>query len=665
MPNHPDSTPVGLDPEDVRLLAIVPHLAARAGIYGVAHVARRADEDRYRFVLHTVDDDGPHSVELGEAEVSGLHWPAGSAGPVLVLRDGTGTALVRFGPTLVETGRVGLPYEVRQAAWSPDGSAVALVARYAGVAEDPVIARRLDDRAEGIGWRQNNPHRLVVVDLVTGALTERPLPVADVLACCWAPDARGLAAVVTPVGDTDLTGRTAIWLLPDDAPPHELTTDDGEYAAVGWTARTLFAARTRLVADGPGPHELVEVDTGTGVVAPVSLGVDGTIVRAPLTVHGDAIGFVIELAGSWVPLRVHDETGAGRRRVEPLRREPGEVTALDWSDWGETIVSSTPTAPAEVLARRAGEEWDRVSDLHAELHRSRRLAAPVPLPVTVEDGVDVPAWIIRPDGASRQRPVPLLLCVHGGPHDQYGHRFFDEFQVLARAGYGVAFGNPRGSSGYGAAWARAIAHPRVDPAGRGWGDADLADLLAIVESATARHDWIDPDRVAILGGSYGGYLTAWAIGRTRRFAAAVMERGVSNLVSMSGTTDIPLHRVRYFGATHLQDHDSYWDRSPLRNADQVATPTLIVHSGGDLRCPVGQAQEFFTALRMRGVPSELVIFRDGNHALSRAGRPDLRTRRFEIILDWLQRHLRPRGAGPARVRLSAAADVAATGVVPG
>lgn len=229
--------------------------------------------------------------------------------------------------------------------------------------------------------------------------------------------------------------------------------------------------------------------------------------------------------------------------------------------------------------------------------------------------------------------VPLLLNVHGGPASQYGFGFFDEFQVYAGAGYGVVACNPRGSAGRGAGFVEAVK-------GDGWGVVDHADVTAAVQAALERYDRLDPDRMGVMGGSYGGFMTAWMIGKEKHWKSAVVERALISWMSFSGTSDIGgVFPENYTGASYPDAWDTWWRLSPLALADDVTTPTLVLHAENDFRCPIEQAEQYFTALLRNGTTTELLRFPDEGHEMSRSGKPRHRKERFDAILGWHDRHL--------------------------
>jgi dipeptidyl aminopeptidase/acylaminoacyl peptidase len=232
------------------------------------------------------------------------------------------------------------------------------------------------------------------------------------------------------------------------------------------------------------------------------------------------------------------------------------------------------------------------------------------------------------------------LNIHGGPHTQYGHQFFDEFQAYAGAGYVVIYTNPRGSQGYGEEFTRAVIGD--------WGGVDFADVMAGVDEALRRCDCIDPERLGVLGGSYGGYMTSWTVGHTSRFKAACSERAVNNTYTLFGTSDIG-HSFSEAQSGYLPWENMSWyiEHSPLTYAKDITTPLLIIHSENDLRCPMEQAEQLFVALKKQHKEVLFVRFPDEDHELSRAGKPRHRLERFRYILQWFGRYLQPAGMSMA------------------
>lgn len=275
----------------------------------------------------------------------------------------------------------------------------------------------------------------------------------------------------------------------------------------------------------------------------------------------------------------------------------------------------------------------RLTDWSAPLRETGRLRQPRELSGNAPDGYPVHGWLATPDperfGAG---PHPTILMIHGGPYAQYTVALFDEVQTLTEAGYAVVYGNPRGAAGYGHAHGRSIR--------QAFGTVDAVDVLALLDLALA-DPALDSERVGVMGGSYGGYMTAWLTTQTDRFTAAIVERGFLDPVSFVGSSDIGW----FFGLEYLGDGDTDADRaavaaqSPMAQVHRVTTPTLVIHSEHDWRCPVEQGQRWFVELKRRGVPAELLLFPGEGHELTRSGRPQHRQVRFDHVLRWWSEHL--------------------------
>jgi len=247
------------------------------------------------------------------------------------------------------------------------------------------------------------------------------------------------------------------------------------------------------------------------------------------------------------------------------------------------------------------------------------------------DGNELQGWLLKPPGFDPSKRYPSILEIHGGPLTQYGQFFMHEFYFLAAQGYVVHFCNPRGGRGYGEDHAKAIWGC--------WGSADYADLMAWTDHV-AQLPYIDPERMGVTGGSYGGYMTVWIIGHTSRFKAAVTQRCVSNFISMWGSGDFNWAFQQELGnKPPFEDLETYWDRSPIKYIGNARTPTLVIHSENDLRCPIEQGEQVFVALKRLGVETEMVRFPGESHGLSRGGRTDRRIVRLNHILRWFDKYL--------------------------
>jgi dipeptidyl aminopeptidase/acylaminoacyl peptidase len=294
--------------------------------------------------------------------------------------------------------------------------------------------------------------------------------------------------------------------------------------------------------------------------------------------------------------------------------------------------------PGEIYSLDLKEfEERRLTEVNRDLLASLELPAIEEITYRAPDGWEIHGWLMKPVGFAEGEQYPLVLQVHGGPHTCWGCAFHFEIQLMAASGYGVLFVNPRGSTSYGQKFANAV---RYD-----YGGKDYLDLMAGVDFAIAQ-GWVDPVRVGITGGSYGGFMTNWAVGQTDRFAAAITHRSISNWLNFAGVSDIgPWFVDAEHGVTDPWSDEGYrklWEISPIRHASRVRTPLQIMHAEFDFRCPVSEAEQFFMAIKFyKQAPTELIRHPRSNHDLTRLGPPVLRVDRFQHILRWLRTYMPP------------------------
>ena len=327
-------------------------------------------------------------------------------------------------------------------------------------------------------------------------------------------------------------------------------------------------------------------------------------------------------------------------RIESLDLATGEVRVLT----GEGSVEFLDAAagrlvylafrgmrPGELYTLENGAE-KRLTHANDALIGSLELSVPEPIEAVTGAPVPVQGWVMKPVGYEPGRKYPAILSIHGGPRLSYGGVFFHELQLWAAEGYFVLFCNPRGSEGRGNEFA--------DIRGR-FGSIDYEDIMGFTDTALELYPDIDPARLGVCGGSYGGFMTNWIIGHTDRFAAACSQRSIADWTGMEGTTDIGYYFAKgQTGASHRDDREKQWSQSPLRYADNVGTPTLFLHGELDFRCYKIEALAMFTALKLRGVDTRLCLFEGENHELSRSGRPRQRLKRLEEMLAWYNRYLK-------------------------
>lgn len=308
--------------------------------------------------------------------------------------------------------------------------------------------------------------------------------------------------------------------------------------------------------------------------------------------------------------------------VTAITKTSGAVSAFDLCGNDLYYTAMDSHRLNEIYSLKSGQLSD---------HNAPRTIS-VPQPMTYESlGKTLTGYVLYPRDYDPHLTYPGILTIHGGPKTAFGTIYHHEMQVLASRGHFVFYTNPRGSCGHGVAYS--------DIRGK-YGTIDYEDLMAFTDEVLDHHPAIDPQRLGVMGGSYGGYMTNWIIGHTNRFKAANAERSISNWLSFYGTSDIGWYFAQdQVGANPWDDASAMWNNSPLKYARNVSTPTLFIHSDCDYRCPLDQGLQMYQSLVENKVPSKLLVFHEENHELSRSGKPKNRLKRLKKIVKWFDKHL--------------------------
>jgi dipeptidyl aminopeptidase/acylaminoacyl peptidase len=296
------------------------------------------------------------------------------------------------------------------------------------------------------------------------------------------------------------------------------------------------------------------------------------------------------------------------------------------------FTSADPTHPSDLAVVRAGHVT-RLTHLNDELFTGKKLGEVRPLAVSSSfDKRPIDAWLVLPPDFVAGKKYPLILEIHGGPFASYGSVFSTDDQLYAAAGYIVVYANPRGSTSYGEEFANLIHHD--------YPSHDYDDLMSAVDTAVTS-GLVNPDEMFVTGGSGGGVLTTWIVGQTPRFRAAAAQKPVINWASFSLTTDMATYAAKYwFGKQPWEDPQGYWKRSPLSLVGNVSTPTLVVVGDQDFRTPVSDSEQYYEALKLRGIPTALVKVPGASHG-GLAARPSQSAAKASAILAWFQRYRAP------------------------
>ncbi len=524
--------------------------------------------------------------------------------------------------------------------WSPQGDRFAVVSRTgpSDNGKSPSDVRHYTHiryKFNDTGWFDDKRSHLFVIDAKTGAskqLTDGQE--WDDTDPQWSPDGTTLAFVSDRSGNAYEDSRdTDVWTIPSHGGPLTRISDHTEadasprFSPDGKTIAFLGSTIQRQ-------HPKIYLAPSTGGT-PSRLAVGGLdlLIANLQWSGGNSLLFEAAARGTnavyKVDLQARSATPvlSGERSVSSLSARGSKFAYLvnDFQNLDDIYVSNS------------GGTGERRLTLHnAVLWTDLQLAGVERMAYKSTDGTPVEGFLVKPAGWQPGKKYPVLLTVHGGPAGMYGVDWNHEFQVYAAKGYGVFFSNPRGSTGYGEEFARAIKN--------NWGKIDYTDVMTGLDEAIRRNSWIDTDNLGVTGGSYGGFMTNWIIGHTNRFKAAVTLRSVANFISDEGTRDGAYGHEEDFNGILFDSFDQYWEASPLKYAKNVKTPTLILHSDNDFRVPIEQGEQWFRALKKFGVTTELVLFPRENHNLTRNGEPRHLVESMNWQLYWFARFIQKQSA---------------------
>jgi dipeptidyl aminopeptidase/acylaminoacyl peptidase len=635
------------------------------------------DKNKYITNLFTVDmEEGLTQWTQGEAGAGHGRWsPDGQSIAFVSKREGPSAQIHLISTSGGEARKLtDLPEgSVGGFRWSPDGSKIAFTFREQvqaltekakkereekGLSEPPIEIDTVQYRLDGDGYFANQRYKVYVCDVATGRhrLVYEAAPDGD-YNFDWSPDSKELAIVhtanarpfVDPPNDqiwrVDMSGQA--WKL-EGLPRGKKSTvrwsPDGKHLAYAgdidendpWGTRNT---KIYLVSAAGGEAEDLtgsqDFDVSVATLSDTKEASfdtalewlpDGSGLYVEVGHQGQSqLGFVSKTGGVELRTEGHHHLGVGNPSHAGRRIGATFGTAKRLPE----VVVVEPELGTGQMKHRI------LTGFNQDFHDEILLSEPEEVWIDSTDGTKVHTWVVKPIGYLEPRRYPAVLEIHGGPHTQYGWAFFHEFQVLASQGYVVVYSNPRGSKGYGEAHTAAI---------RGnWGDKDWDDIQAVTRWMQ-HQPYIHPGQIVVMGGSYGGYMTNWVIGHTDAFRCAITDRCVSNMVSMAGNSDFPFNKDAYFKGVawgSLEDISELWRQSPISYFQNVKTPTLVIHSEGDLRCNVEQGEQVFTALQQQGIESRFVRYpKSTSHGMSRSGPPDLRLHRLGEISSWLSKFLK-------------------------
>lgn len=537
------------------------------------------------------------------------------------------------------------PAGVSDLAWSPDGARLALIVSDvdpddpdpSAEEEDedtppkPIVIKRRQFKRDGEGYLRDVRRHLYVFDMARKTSLQLTSGAYDDQTPAWSPDGRHLAFVSNRTADPDSNQNTDVFVVPATGGALRTLVDQP-----GGDEKPVFSPDGSLVAflagGDPkdlwyGPNHLAVVPFAGGPARPLTASLDRNVYRPRFASDGQWLLFQLEDGGNSHLARVPVPGGP----VERLLADERDVQDFDVARTGQIVVlESQAHVPFEVSAVESGSAR-RLTHTNDDFLKQVKLAPVERFQTKSRDGTVIQGFLTRPPDAPAGQRLPTVLRIHGGPVSQYSTAFEQEWQLLAAHGFAVVAANPRGSSGYGRDFSRAI--------WADWGNKDLEDVLAAVDHVIGL-GVADPDRLGVGGWSYGGILTNYVITKSTRFKAAISGASEANYFADYGTD-----HYQYEWETELGlpwKNQELWTRlSPFFHVENVATPTLFLCGSDDYNVPLLNSEQFYQALRRLGRDTELVIYPGEDHSISR---PSFKVDRYQRYLDWYDRYLKPGGA---------------------
>lgn len=543
---------------------------------------------------------------------------------------------------------------VNEYSWRPDGGALLVHSAWkplddrAKTDSHPVaiIYTRLAEQWDGMGYRDGRMQQLWLLSLdgTVQRITSEPV---DLTQSCWSPDGSEIAFCANRRPDPDLSVSMALWVLTlATGQMRRLTPEDGLAQMPAWSPDGQHIAFYYNVDqteaknyspwlvnahsnEAPRPatpetqkfncQQWVIDELRTEFFTPPQWYPDSQSLLITVQERGQVHLYRVDTAND----QVTRLTSGNGRYLDPKISKDGQVIACARADW---------FTPGDIWSMDGqGKNLRKLTGVNDALLRSRQLIRPRRITWQSFDGQEIEGWLYLPPLGEQQK-APLILEVHGGPTLAWGDAYVHEFQVLAGQGFAVLAPNPRGSAGYGEDFCVSVIND--------WGGGDFRDLMAGLDHITATEP-VDGERLGVGGISYGGYMTNWAITQTNRFSAAVSRNGISNLITSGLLTD----QVLWFDmvtAGDGQDPAAFRrSRSPLTFADHITTPLLLLHAEQDMRCPIEESVQLFTALRKRKQPVELVRYPGTSHLmdLPSVGTPLQRADRIRRTVAWFKHYV--------------------------
>ncbi len=508
---------------------------------------------------------------------------------------------------------------------------------------DPRVVERIPYRS-GTSFLNDNFTQIYVVPIAEGLPKEQSKPRrltnvnADHNPPQWSPDGEYILTARMSDPDTDEPWRWSVLyrIRVEDGTHEQLTendfssftpivSSDGQWIAFGRLPRERLSERYNRLAIMP---------FSGGEIRDLNLSLDCSLLEFKWSPNSQAILFTAGNSGHVELYRANFTAGDS---IDTIIARPMDIENIDvHPEAGIAFVGSTEANPSELYWQDSSiDEAVQMTTVNQKFLDSIIVQPFHSIHWKSPSGVDIQGWYILPVGYEDGKQYPLALNIHGGPHIMWGSTFksmWHEWQFHAARGYVTFFCNPRGSDGYGEDFQMAL-HGA-------WGPVAMEDIMAGVDTIITK-GFVDTNRLAITGGSYGGFMTTWITGHTNRFVTAASLRGVYNMLSFSGTTDIVSFTSNEMGVEPWEDPTFLWNNSPLAHAHNIKTPMLLLHSDNDYRVPISEGEQMYTYIRRTGGKVKLIRFPREGHDMTRTGEPEHRVSSLTHIINWFDEYCYP------------------------
>lgn len=638
----------------------------------ILYVISKSEKEKYlsNIWIYDLSDKSEKQFTFGNSDKLPRFSPNGKSIAFVSKRSGENQLYVMplCGGEAVQA--VEFRYGVREFVWSPDGKKIAFTANtLVGQTVDDLLKLEEDDRDKEVK-KQNDVYRKITnmkykmngipglgiigeknthifvldiaskeIESITDGSRNESTPV-------WHPNNKGLVFTANREDDYDQNPRINDLYYVDLATktPKKLTASDGTYALPEYssdgkwltfygnksefgsaTNNTLYLLNT---VNGEIKDLLPNFDQSLGISAALDMKLNAPVAGPVFSKDNQYIYVTSSYHGSTHFYKVTRASG----EIKQITQGVLQINNYCINNKKAAIMYSGELFPTDLaLVDLENGEVERLTEINKEILEECFVSQPEEFWYKSFDGTKIQGWLQKPYGFEEDKKYPLVIHVHGGPHVMFTPSFFFELHLMNSEGYVMLYVNPRGSQGYGQEFTDAV---RGD-----YGGGDFKDILSAVDYA-ATLPYVDETNMGITGGSYGGFMTNWALGNTNKFKAGVTLRSISNWVSFYGVSDIGYTFCEgEIGTTPWGNVSKMWDQSPLKYVEKVNAPLLMIHGEEDFRCPIEQAEQFYIFLKRLGKKVELLRFPHENHELSRSGAPKRRMARLDAIVDWFNDHL--------------------------